>query len=245
MTSRRAAAVLAGALVAAGCGGSSHSVSSGTTTSTAAAVTTTTTVPSTVDPAKANQAKAAILQLNDLPAGFQATDPTDGSGLHIDKVWADITSCLGLPAPGGTSSVEAASTTFTRGIATQAMSAVEYTATPAAPTVGTALNGPKSQDCLTGAFTTDLKASAPSGGTPGKVTIAPLDGVPQVGDSVFARRMTAPIDLGGGFVVHIVEDMVVVFKGTTMVRMLFLDPGGVGFPQDLEHTLIQQVVSRS
>lgn len=246
--------LLVSTLLAAGCGGGDG----GGSTTTVPAPEVTTTVPatttaapsttaaavtsSTAAAAAANlgpKALAAIFQQADLPAGWKPVDPADPQ-LNLETVWTELTKCLAVPAtkPLGI----ATSPTYIRGLATQARSTVEYTTEAAATAFATALAAPKVQGCLTDAFNADVKRSAPEGGVPGPVAIASHN-VGAVAPKTNAYRITAEISLSE-LKVPINQDFVVIFSGGTIIRALFLNPGSE-FPQDLEKSLLQKVVSRA
>ena len=191
------------------------------------------------DPAKAAGAKAAVLQGSDFPPGW-APQPEE-EGLDLEITWRDLTRCLGvenMAPPAGT----ATSMTYRRGLATQARSTVEYTTESSASAMATALAGPRFRECAKEAFTADVKRSAPEGGVPGPVEVAPLD-VPQLGQKTFASRITVTVNLQE-LQVPLFQDFLVIFEGGTVVRMLFLDTGGP-FPQELARSLAEKVVGRA
>jgi len=189
----------------------------------------------------AAKAKAATLQPTDFPPGFLAQPEEPGQGLGLETVWGDLTGCLGVGGTAQRTGV-ATSPTFLRGLATQGRSTVEYTTEDAASSIATALGGPKFQGCATEAFTADVKRSAPQGGKPGPAALAPRD-APLTAAKTFAYRVTATISLDE-LKVPLFQDFLVVFKGGAVIRMLFLNPGSE-FPQDLERSLVDAVVSRA
>ena len=133
----------------------------------------TSTSPAT-DPALAAKAKAAVLQPADFPSGWKPVPEEEGGGLNIERLWAELTRCLGVDTAGQRTAV-ATSPTFLRGLATQARSTVEFTSPAAAAAVTAALDGPKFQGCAKEAFEADVMRRAPEGGVPGPVAVAPLD----------------------------------------------------------------------
>jgi hypothetical protein len=244
---KRHAAVLAlvAALSATACsGGGGNSTSSPTTTvaagSTTVPGTTPTTTPGT-DPALVAKAKAAVFQPGDFPTGFEAQPEEPGQGLGLDILWTELTRCLGVEntaPPAG----RATSPTFKMGLATQGRATVEYTTEPAASAVATALAGSKAPDCLNQAFAADVDRSKPEGATPGAVKVATSD-VTVAGKKALAWRINASVNLQD-LVVPLFQDFIVIVNKGTVVRMVFLQPGSA-FPQDLEHTLEEAVVSRA
>lgn len=208
-------------------------------TTTAPASTTTAAAPVSTDPAMLDKAKAAVLQPGDFPAGWEALPQEEGLDLEI--TWSDIMECLGVdtgqPALG-----IATSPTFQQGIATQARSTVVYTDEPSAQAIATALGGPGFTKCAKDAFFDDAKRSAPEGGRPTAVEVAPLEAA-QLGQPTFSFRLTNTMNLDD-LQVPITQDFLVFFKGGTLVRMVFLNPGGP-FPQDLERSLVEKVVGRA
>jgi hypothetical protein len=210
-------------------------------TATSTSVASPTTTASPTDPAATAKAQAAVLQFSDFPAGWKALTPAEGGGLNLETVWQELGMCLGLPAvrPAGV----ATSPTFLRGLATQARSTVEYTSQAAAGAVATALSGPKFQTCANDAFAADVKRSAPQGGVPGPVAIAPLAYPSIAAATTSSFRITVTVNLDE-LKVPLFQDFFVVFKGSSVVRMLFLNPGSE-FPQDLERTLVDKVLGRT
>ncbi|HEV2369877.1 MAG TPA: hypothetical protein VGR90_08365, partial [Acidimicrobiales bacterium] len=120
---------------------------------------------------------------------------------------------------------------------------VEYTTQSASSAIQAAIAGPKFNSCMTSAFTTDAKASAPQGATPSPVAISALT-APAVGDKASATRINVSMNLGGGLVIKLYQDFIVVFKGTAIARFFFLNPGGP-FAPDLEQSLLTKVVNAS
>lgn len=255
--------VVVAALVGAGCGGGTTKNSVKNTTSTSASTSTTTTIPATtstvapststskvtstvappvtIDPALAAKAAAAVFKPADFPYGYTAQPPDPTSGLQIARLWKTIAPCLGVDNTPPTPLV-ATSPTFKSGLATQAVSAVEYTTPSSAASIAAALGGPKVQACLTSAFNANSKLSAPQGATPSPATVTLL-AVPPVGAKTIAFRVNVTMNLGS-LQIKLFHDFLVVFKGSAVIRTWFLNPGS-GFPPDLEHTLVADVVGRS
>ena len=237
--------VVAG-LFLAGCGSEKKKATGGTTTAPSTAPSTAppsteatiSTVPAGTDPAKVQKATAAILQAADVPPGLS---PDPEAMFDIEAVWRDITSCLGV-AETGQPLGRATSVTFRRPPGTQARSTVEYLPEAQAKAVAAALGGAKFNQCATQAFTTDAKRSAPEGGVPGPVTVAPL-AFPKSGQTTSATRVTFIMDVQG-LKVPITQDLVVVFDGEKVVRLMFLNTGGP-FPADQERSMVQKVFSRA
>lgn len=218
--------------------GSSTSTAPPTTAPTAASVASS--VAST-DPAKAAKAKAATLQPADFPAGFAAQPEAPGQGLGIETVWEDLTRCLGVENTGPPAGI-ATSPTFLRDIATQGRSTVEYTTEASATAIAAALAGPKFGDCAMTTFAADLGRSKPEGSTAGAVKVASRDAV-KLGQKSMAWRITASVNLGE-LMVPLFQDFLVIFDKGTVIRMFFLNPGSE-FPQTLERSLVEKVVSRA
>lgn len=247
-TNRAVMGLLLTAVLAAGCGGSdSDSDAAGTTapawrggTATAPTSSPTTTVAVATDPALAAKAKAATLQGSDFTAGFEEQPEEPGQGLGIDALWAELTKCLGVETTR--SAGKATSPTIKRGLATQGRSTVEYPTQPAPDAIAAAFTGPKADGCLQEAFVADLARSKPEGSTSGPVRVAPRD-VPPVGDRVLAWRINASVNLED-LVVSLFQDFLVIVDGPALIRMWFLNPGSE-FPQELERSLVEKVVSRA
>lgn len=245
-THRALALFLVTGLVVASCGGDGDK---GATTTVPSSTAPTSTGPSTAggdapippssDPARAERAKAAILQGSDLPPGWKEQEP--GEGLDLEIAWADLTRCLGVERTGRPLGI-ATSPTYLRGLATQTRSTVEYMPEPSVQAISTALAGPKFNGCATDAFTADSKRSAPEGGVPGPVRVAPLDFV-KLGQTTSATRINVEINLAE-LQVPVFQDLVVVLDGEKVIRMTFLNPGGP-FPPELERSLVEKVVGRA
>ena len=233
--------VLVSVLLVAACGGDDDSkVAAGpsTSTSTASTTTSTTTGPASTDPAMRAKAEAAVLQAGDFPPGWETQPPEEGLDLEI--VWRDLMDCTGVAA-GQPSLGIATSPTFLRDLATQARSTVEYTTETSAQAIAAAVAGPTFTECAKTAFLEDAKRSAPDGGVPTPVEVAPLD-FPVPGHTASAFRITNTMNLDD-LPVPISQDFLVFFRGGTVTRLVFLNPGGP-FPQDLERSLVEKVVGR-
>jgi len=239
---RAVPALLVTALFSAACGGggSGTKQAGGPTVPAPAVGGAPTTVVAGTDPVVTAKAQAAGLQPNDFPAGWKPTPPEDGGGLNLDTVWTELTKCLGVTtaAPAGTFT----SPTFLRGLATQARSTVEYTSEASSAAISSALAGPKFQGCANEAFTADVKRSAPQGGVPGPVTIAPLDVAAVAPAKTTTYRINVTISLDE-LKVPLFQDFMVIFNRGAVIRLFFLNPGSE-FPRDLQRTLIDKVVSR-
>jgi hypothetical protein len=234
---RRLVAFASAAILLASCKGGSTRVSAGTTTVPTTAAPTT--VPPTTDPAKAAKAQAAVVQATDFPPGW-GTQPED-AGLNIETVWRDITTCSGVQQAAPDLAL-ATSPTYLQGLATQVRSSVEYTTPAAASAYASVLTGPNFTKCATDAFAADVNRSKPEGSTAGPVTVTPRD-YQQYGQKTLAWRINAIVDLGG-LQVPLYQDYIVIFNGGTVIRLFFLNPGAE-FPQNLEKSLVQDVVSRA
>src|SRR5206468_3982163 len=103
-------------------------------------------------------------------------------------------------------------------------------------------DGPKFNECATTAFAADADRSKPEGATPGPVTVSPLEVTPR-GQRTLAYRIELQMNLQD-LPVPISQDFLIVFNGGTVIRLLFLNPGGP-FPQNLENTLVDSVVGRA
>jgi hypothetical protein len=233
--------VLAFVLVA--CGGDGDGGGDGggaapATTTTAPAATPSSTGGGGSDPAKLAKAKAAVLQMSDFPPGWSTHDPQEG--LNIEMVWEELTRCVGGQAPAPLA--KATSETYLMGLATQARSTVEYTTEAAAAASAAALAGPKFQGCAADAFKADVERSKPEGSTAGSVQVAPRD-FPPLGQRTLAWRINATVNLDD-LQVPLFQDFLVIFNGGTVIRLFFLNPGSE-FPQMLERTLVEKVVSRA
>ena len=241
--------LLVSSLLLASCGeGDEGTDDAGTTTTTVASDTTETTAPAggdeatdrqSTDPENAAQAEAAILRTEDLPEGWGEQPPEEGLGL--EATWQDLTSCLGVEGPEEPLGI-ATSPTFLRGLATQVRSTVEYMPEPQVQELAAALAGPQFEQCAIDAFEEDAARSAPEGGVPGPVEVSPLE-FPELGEQTLAWRVNVTINLEG-LEVPIFQDLVVVFDGEAVSRLMFLNPGSE-FPPELQRTLVETVVDRA
>lgn len=223
-----------GALLLTGCPGSDDGGSGGTTAPPTSAG------PPTTDAAKAAKAREAVFQQADFPTGFEPVEEV-GEGLDLTIIWTDLTRCLGVEGAAADQG-SATSKTYLRGLATQAQSTVEYTTTSGADAVTTAMAGPRFMDCANQAFTADLKRNAPEGATPGAVTVATRP-VAQRGQKSMGWRINGKVNLAE-LEVPLFNDFIVIVDDTALIRVLFLNPGSE-FPQELEQSLVDKVVSRA
>ena len=224
-------------VVAAGCGGGGGAKK--TTGTTAAPAPSTSPGPSTTDTARTARAQAAVLQPSDFPPGWTTFPPDEG--LHLDALWQDLMRCLGIERAAQPLAM-ALSPTYVKGIATQARTMVQYSPARAVAAIEGALTGPKSQECLTQAFTADAERSKPEASRPGPSTVSPLQ-VPPAGQKTLSWRVTLTMFLSE-LQVPIFQDFLVVFDGERVMPMFFLNPGSP-FPPDLERQLVQDVVGRA
>ncbi len=246
---RRIVALIVTALLAAGCSGGGEEVESGggggdTDKSGAVGIDTgkpnSTAAPPATESPQTVKAKAATLQHADFPPGFEPQPEEPGQGLQIETLWAELSRCLAVDSTAGRTGM-ATSPTFLRGLATQARSTVEYTSEATANAIFTALAGPKSQTCLNEAFGADVKRSAPEGAVPGQVAVAAL-AAPPAAQRISSFRVTVTLDLDG-LKVPLFQDFLVAFERGAVVRFFYLNPGAE-FPQDLERSTVQKVLSR-
>lgn len=233
------------------CGGGSGKTATPTTVATGP---TTTAVDTAALTAKA---AAALFQPADwlaLPTpGPAFKEQMDGMGacpdsaancdsLNLETIWSSVMSCLGVT---DTPEAKAVSATYLQGQATQARVAVEYTTPASADAIRAAVQGPKYDACMTTAFTTDAKGvSEEVGSTPSASTVSTLSPAPTVPGLVQASRVRVDMNLGGGLIINIYQDFLVVINGGTVIRFFFLNPGGP-FLQSLEAPLVMEVTSRA
>lgn len=233
---RTVTSLLVTAVLATSCGGDGEEGAAPTTappSSTATSV-----APTTMDPAMAGRAEAAVFQAADFPPGWSAQPAEEG--LDLEMTWSDLLRCMGVDAAPG---AMATSPTFLRGLATQARSTVEYTNERSAGAIAAALGGERFEGCAQESFAADARRAAPEGGVPGPVEVAPLDLAPLGRGSTSAFRINVTISMQD-LQVPIFQDFVVVFDGGTVARMMFLNPGSA-FPPDLERSLIEKVLARA
>jgi len=190
----------------------------------------------------AGRAKAANLQPADFPPGFEPQPEDPVGGLQIERLWGELTRCLGVDSSAQRTGV-ASSPTFLRGLATQARSTVEYTSEASANAIAAAITGPKFQSCANEAFNADVKRAAPEGAVPGPVTVAAVAAPPSaVASKTSSFRITVTLKLDE-LTIPLHQDFHVSVDRGMVVRMLFLNPGSE-FPPDLERSLVQKVTSR-
>lgn len=72
--------------------------------------------------------------------------------------------------------------------------------------------------------------------------VLPLE-CPKLGDLTSAQRATSIVEVGGNKI-SIVMDSIVVFRGSAISRLEFINPGGP-FPAELQRTLVTKVVERA
>lgn len=241
---RRLIPFFVAAFLVAGCGGGGDdgADAGGTVVPGPGAPTTAAPAPTpTTESPMAAKARAAVFQTGDFPPGFQPQPEEPGQGLNIEGLWGELTRCLGVENTAQRTGM-ASSPTFLRGLATQARVTVEYTSDASAQALAAALAGPRFQSCANDAFNADVKRSAPEGGVPGPVAVAPLAAPPVVTSKISAFRITVTINLDE-LKVPLFQDFLVAFEKGAVVRMFFLNPGSE-FPPDLRNTLVQKVLSR-
>jgi hypothetical protein len=243
---RSLAAVLAASPLLAACGDAEDEEAAGTTPSTAAEETTdpstapSSTVPASADPARKAKAEAAVLKKEDFPAGWDEHDPTQG--LALELTWNDLLDCLGVEKSPDQPLGIAVSPTFLQGVGTQVRSTVEYVSEARSQELAAVLTSGDFVECATEVFTEDAARSAPEGGQPGPLTVAPLDFAP-LGQSTSATRINFEMKVGD-LPIPISQDLIVVFEGGTVSRFSFLNPGGP-FAPNLQRTLVEAVVGRN
>lgn len=243
--SRRAiAGVLAACLLFAACGGDDEDEDGAATTTTAADETESTqpssTVPASADEAQKAKAEGAVLKLTDFPEGWGEHEP--GQGLALELTWNDLLGCLGVEESPDQPAGIAVSPTYLQGVGTQARSTVEYVAEDRAEALAAATTSGDYNRCITEVFTEDAVRSAPEGGTPGPLTVTPLD-FPTLGDRTSATRIAFEMKVGE-LTIPINQDLIVVFEGGTISRFTFLNPGGP-FAPALQRSLVEAVVDRN
>ena len=191
------------------------------------------------DPARAQKAQSAVLQIADFPPGWKE-EPE--AMLHLETIWAELTRCLGVEATGPALGI-ATSQPFLRDLATQTRSTVEYMPEQSARALAAALSGPNFTRCATDAFTADARRSAPEGATPSPVEVTALD-FANLAQQTSATRINVRMVFPDGCEVPIFQDFLVFLDGDTVTRMFFLNPGRP-FPADLERQLVDKVLARA
>ena len=193
------------------------------------------------EPGEEARAEAAVLALADLPAGWRAQAEEDRP--DHDTTWQALASCLETEDPGRTAVAAVTSPTFVSGVATQVTSSVAYLGSEEqVQAVAAAYTGEQFMACASEAFAGDVERNAPPGATVSDVEVAAFE-FPDVGDAVAAHRVMARIDLGE-VTVPLVMDVVTIFDGRAMSRMVFLNPGDP-FPEELQRSLTEKVVGRA
>lgn len=187
------------------------------------------------------RAEAAVLALADLPAGWRAQAEEDRP--DHDTTWQALADCLEIEDPSQAAVAAATSPTFVSGVATQVTSSVAYLGSEEqVQAVAAAYTGEQSLACASEALASDVERNAPPGGTVSEVQVAAFE-FPDMEDAVAAYRAMARIDLGE-VTVPIVMDVVTIFDGRAMSRMVFLNPGEP-FPEELQRSLTEKVVGRA
>ena len=242
MRHRRAPApalVVAAVLLLSGCGNDDDAEDAATATDPTSSTTAApSTEPTSTDAAKEARAKAAVFQATDFPPLFRVHDP--GEGVDIDVIWRNVIRCLGIEQTGQPLGL-ATSPTYVRALATQAQSTVEYMPQPAAQAIATALAGPNLNNCASQALSADA-AREHEGADTGEVEVSAYD-FPQLGGTTSATRVIVTLNLPERRV-PIFQDLIVVFKGESVIRVVFVNPLEP-FPEDLQRSLVEKVVSRA
>lgn len=163
-----------------------------------------------------------------------------GQGVDIEVIWPNVMGCLGVKQTGQALGL-ATSPTYVRGLATQAQSTVEYMPQPSAQAIASALAGPKLNSCASEALSADA-AREHEGAQKGEVEVSALD-FPQMGEATSATRVKVTLNLPERRV-PIFQDLIVVTKGESVTRVVFLNPLEP-FPEDLQRSLVEKVVSRA
>lgn len=194
------------------------------------------------DPALPAKAEAAVFQASDFPPEWLAVRAAAG-GLAIENVWANLARCLRITY-ALRSTGQAISETYLLPPGKQAQALIDYVRPgQGLETVRLALESPAFSGCAKEAFGAGISQAAPAGASVGAVTVeAPL-GAPVKADHVFTARIAAPVNLPD-FSITIVQDLVVVFSDSSIIRLLFLD-AGKPFSPEFRQRLTQTVVNRS
>ncbi|MGI8758410.1 MAG: hypothetical protein ACR2K0_03810 [Acidimicrobiales bacterium] len=187
------------------------------------------------------EAEAAVLQTEDLPAGWEAKP--DEESLDHETTWAALLACGGIAGPGEGLAANASSSTFQTGVGTQVTSALSYY--DSAATVEALAEAFTADDflaCGEGALLDDVERNAPPGATFSDLVVAPLE-FPELGETTVSYRINGMIDIGP-VTIPLFQDFIAVFDGDAVSRLNFLNPGGP-FPEDLQQTLVETVVGRA
>lgn len=186
------------------------------------------------------RAEAAVLELEDLPAGWNEQAEEDRP--DHQATWQQLAQCLEIDDPEQVAAGSATSPTFVSGIATQVTSSVAYLETEEqVQAAAAAYTGEQFLECAQTAFAGDLERNAPEGATAEDVEVSELE-FPELGDATVAQRVTATIHIGE-ITLPLFMDVVVVFNDDAVSRMVFLNPGGP-FPEELQRSLAEKVAGR-
>lgn len=227
--------VMAAVLLLSSCGDDDNAeTATNRTSSTSAAPT----QPASPDAAKDAQAKAAVLQATDFPPLFRVHEP--GEGVEVEVIWENLIRCLGVNQSGRPLGL-ATSPTYVRALATQAQSTVEYMPQPSAEAIATAFTGPRLNNCAGDALSADA-AREHEGSEVGEVEVSAFD-FPPMGGTTSATRVKVTLNLPERRV-PIFQDLIVVVDGESVIRVVFVNPLEP-FPEDLQRSLVEKVVSRA
>lgn len=240
-TSRGAIPLVITALLLAGCGGDDDT---STTTTVPEATTTvpdaTTTTADGNGPAESG-AEAAVLQADDLPAGWEANPEEER--LDHETTWQALLACAGVTDPAEGEVENVSSPTFQTGLATLVTSAVSYYDSPEqVAALAEAFTGDDLAACAEEALLADVERNKPPEATLSDLVVTPGE-FPEFGEATVSYRIDGTINIGP-VAPPLYQDFVAVFDGDAVSRFNFLNPG-TPFPEDLQRTLVETVVERA
>jgi hypothetical protein len=249
-TRRILVALMIAALVSGGCGDDDGDVATDSSTTTTAADTTTTSEAAAGKGASATgaqgaKAKAAVVQLSDLPAsGWREQAPEDTP--DHETTWQALATCLGIGDLKQDETGSATSPTYVTGLAQQVTSTVAYVPVGRAGEIAAAFASDKFEGCAKTAIADDVARNAPEGAEVVSVDVVPLD-LPRLGALTTSYRATGMLTIGPGIQITVYTDVVAVFSGPAISRLVFINggPAGAPFPDDLERSLVEKVVTRA
>jgi len=250
LSRKRTTAMLASAFVVvalSSCGSSSsktNASSSATTASPAASAPSTTTTTAaaagdvTADTAKAKQIN---LQLSDLPSGWTSSPASPKSAQdQADDV--KTASCLGIPPPSQTHTVDIDSDDFSSGNLSISSNVTFARTADAARQELAAYSGSKVTSCLTQSLQDSMARDA-NGATVSNLSVTPAT-KPSGGDGGFAYHVTATV-MAQGQQVQLTVDVLAVLVGRAELNVSSFGIGNQTVPDQTLRSLMAKMVARA
>ena len=194
--------------------------------------------PAATDASLEARAKRAVLKQSDLPEGWAKGTGTGLAAGH-EQAWVDIRDCIGAGEEIDAGAVRATSGPFESGGA-RVESIVTYVNAEQASGFALSMASLDAVDCGREALAAEAVRDAPQGETVARQEVAPLS-LPRLANAAsWAARSTTTYSSGP----VVVTDVVVLISEGALCRLAFVNEGGP-FPQDLQQSLIEKVVSRA